>query len=155
MGWNPFEDIATGARDLGHGIGRAADDVTGGKFTRDPIGTLINAGTNYMTMGLAGYDSRSKKFGWKEGIASRGASEILGEITGTNAGRDDRWEARMAVDAENAQAAQDLLNKRSQDEGMDRAASGAARGIRNSATARSRGNLNWSLGSDETDFLGV
>jgi len=118
--------------------------------------TILDAATNYMTLGLLG---RNRDGSVKAGIVGNAAKEGIGELTGANAAREQNNLTRDAVEAERKQRAADL--KASQDSAMrnDIAASQAAAGIKKRAGGRVSGTGD--LGTSDVtqtasqDFLGL
>lgn len=127
----------------------------GEQLKKDPLGFVVNAGLQYGTWGLLGYEDG--KVG--KGMTTRAVDEGLGEITGRNMGRDQIAAADARVKAENAQRITDQANLNEQNRINDINASMAAAGSRKTAAARAGvttpSSSVTSMGGDEVDFLGI
>lgn len=121
------------------------------QLKKDPLGAIVNLGVQSSSFGLVGYENG--KIG--KGGVTRAADESLGEITGRNMARDQMAAAEARINAEAAARDREQAAQRERDALMDRNASMAARGSRASARTRAGQTMNFTLGGDEQDFLGL
>lgn len=132
-------------------IEKAADDA----FS-DPIGTIINVGTQTMTGGLVGYDKDSG-FSVGKGLTGNVAIDGLKEVTGAKAAEEANKMAREQFDQQKVDAEKARLEAQAQSSREQIAASRMAsgRGGGGVGTGTSRVSRFSSLGEDERDFLGL
>jgi hypothetical protein len=119
-----------------------------GSVENDPIDDLINAGTQFFTGGLVGYN----KGGIKAGIIGDPIMEGTKEITGAKAAEEANKMAREQFDKSVADANVDRQNAIAQKQRNQVNASINAGEARSSASKKT--NTTKPLG-DVTDFLGI
>jgi len=129
------------------GVGGFFDDLA-----KNPIDTAINAGLNYITAGLVGYEDGKIK----AGVLTRAVDEGIGEVTGRNQGRKRNMEAADAVAADGVARAQQLADEQKRKQRLDVEASVNAGLLTQSQSSQSRNQILSSAESSMTkDFLGL
>lgn len=123
-------------------------------MSEDNGGDLLNVATNFVTMGMVGYDKKTGKL--DKGINTRAIDETVGEITGRNMMREQMYKAEVRADEEEAIRNKQLSDSRKQAEIDDRMASNAAGKLRGGAASRLN-SQNYKYGdfSPDEDFLGL
>ena len=123
-------------------------------MSEDNGGDLLNIATNFVTMGMVGYDKKTGKL--DKGINTRAVDETLGELTGRNMQREMMYKAEVRADEEEAARNKMLSDQRKQNELDDRAASNAAGAVRGGSAGRvNTQNFKYGDFSPDEDFLGL
>jgi hypothetical protein len=142
-GWNDFVEAVSSV-------------VANTPDPNDPFGGInlsdvLNIPTQFYSVGTVGL--QDGKVG--KGAIVRQSDEMLGEITGRNMARDQKWMNEKRIAAEEARRAQMLADEANQRRQEDIAASYGAQGIRNTAGSRSNRMLRFQALGEEQDFLGL
>ena len=140
---DPRKTVERAVQDVGTAVGADLNSPEG----------LMDVLLQTATLGIAGVDSDGKI---KKGVASRWGDETMGEITGQNAARKARMEAKDAVTAEAAARAKQLSDEQRRRARLDVDASTEAGLLTASDSSQQRSQL---LGQAEAgmsrDFLGL
>jgi len=113
----------------------------------NPFEDILNIATQYVTVGLVGYDKK----GFKAGVTTEGVKEV----TGANAAEEANDMARQQAEEAKAAGLQDRANAQLQNQQNQIAASNAATAARKTTGApRSSTKTSTPIG-DTTDFLGL
>lgn len=137
----------------------------GKQLGSDPLGAIVNAYTNFATMGAYGY-SKDEGFGTQNGGNFNLYDEAIGEVSGRNRGRDAAGEAeaniRNAAAAAEVARVDEIGNKQQIDIMKSRAAAGLGRGAADARGAKAGQAIDPQsavgqelLGADKQDFLGL